>query len=203
MSEINVKKEFAQYGKYCFILAILCIFAVMFELLRFVISVLQYVSWVLQLFIIIVMILSILNVGKAGKTLKNDNLLGCRNFIIIGGILIGIGLAAILSAATVQSSDPGSSEAVQIYTTYGILILFGLILIIIGVIIEILAWVKLRRFFNNNMSMFPNNIGKNAKSGATLCLVGAILSLTIILVIIGFILYAIGYFKLSSLKRLE
>ncbi|MBD3255348.1 MAG: zinc-ribbon domain-containing protein [Candidatus Lokiarchaeota archaeon] len=54
-----------------------------------------------------------------------------------------------------------------------------------------------------NGSMFPPNIASDAETGAKLMKIAGILYLTIILIIIGFILEVIGYFKLSSLKNLS
>ena len=206
-----MNKNFAQFGMYCLILAILSLVAFIFGIGGMFVTVLQYVNWVVQLVIIVVIILAIIAIGKAGNELKNENVLGFRNFIVIaiilvtiGLILLGVGIGMILTTATGQTSlDPGSPEAIQIYITWGILILVGLIMIIIGAILEIFAWGKLKRFFINNMSMFPDNIGSSAKTGATLCQIGAILNLTIILAFIGWILKVIGYFMLSKLKELK
>ena len=73
---------------------------------------------------------------------------------------------------------------------------------LIAAIFNILAWGKLEDFFRANMNMFPADIGNDARSGANLCKVGAILNITIILAFIGDILRIIGYFKLAALKNL-
>ena len=52
------------------------------------------------------------------------------------------------------------------------------------------------------MNMFPIPIGDNARTGANLCKIGAILNITIFLAFIGDILRIIGYFKLASLKNI-
>jgi len=51
--------------------------------------------------------------------------------------------------------------------------------------------------------MFPEKIGKSAKTGASLLMIGAIFNLTIILAVVGFILLVIGFFKLSALKNFK
>ncbi len=67
---------------------------------------------------------------------------------------------------------------------------------------RLLAWSQLEKFFTNNVSLFSQNISDDAKAGAKLCKIGAILDITIILGVIGEILRIVGYFKLASLRNL-
>ena len=95
MSNVNVNREFAQFGKYCLILAILSILAFIFGIGAYFVSVLEYVNYAIQIGIIVIVILAVINIGKAGNALKNDDLLKFRNFIVIALILIFVGLIFI------------------------------------------------------------------------------------------------------------
>ncbi len=204
MSEAN--KNFATFGLICLILAILSLVAVVVSILAMFVSAVVYVSWGVQIVILVLIIIGALMVGKAGSALNNDNLLTFRTYIIIGtvmifvgSILIPIGINTIVARAT--SEGAGTPEAIQVYVTWGIIILVGLIMIIVGGVLNIIAWGRLKRFFDANMSMFSGDIGKSAKTGAFLCQLGAIFFLTFILAIVGFILSVIGYFMLSKLRN--
>ena len=54
-----------------------------------------------------------------------------------------------------------------------------------------------------NLGLFSQQIAKDARDGAKLCKIGAILDITVILMFIGNILRVIGYFKLASLNDLD
>lgn len=168
----------------------------------------SYVNWVIQIVAIIVLILALGNIKNAGNALNNENLLDFRFKIIlalilnlIGLIIITVGWVSIVAIAT--GPDPGSSSAAQGYITFGIVIIAGIIILILGVVMEILAWGRLKNFFRNNKGMFPEGIGSSGESGSLLLQIGAILNLTVIFIFVGFILRVIGYYKLSALKDLE
>ena len=75
-------------------------------------------------------------------------------------------------------------------------------MIIVGAVFEIIAWGQLKRFFDSNLAMFPEDIGKSAKTGSFLCQLGAIFNITFILAPVGAILKVVGYFMLFKLKKL-
>ncbi|MFX0072945.1 MAG: hypothetical protein ACFFAO_17850 [Candidatus Hermodarchaeota archaeon] len=205
MSDIKVNKEFSEFGKKAQILGILALISFLLSIVAFFVAVVGYVNSAVQVVSLIIMILATGNIKRAGLALKNQSLLAFRSKIIIalilvliGGIIIGVGIAGIFAIA--YGPNP---EAWEGYVVFGLMIIIGLIFIIVGAVLEILAWKDLKNFFTTNKSMFPEEIGNKAESGSKLMLIGAILTLTFILAFIGFILRVIGYFKLSALKDLE
>ena len=205
MSDNDVKRNFAQFGGKMLILAILALIGFIIGVISLFVAAAGYVGYVIQIASLIVLILALVNIGKIAKKLNNRDLSSFRSKIIlalilsfIGGILFAIGLAAILAIA--YGPDPGAWEG---YVVFGIMALIGLVLMIVGAILEILAWNDLKHFFRDNKSMFPEPIGKSAESGSKFLMIGSIFTLTIILAFIGFIFRVIGYFKLSALKKLK
>ena len=207
MSEVN--KEFSEFGSKMLILAILALISFVLGVIAYAIPALQYVNWACLVVSIIVLILALGNIKTAGEALNNnENLSSFRSKIIvalilalIGTIFVTIGYVSIM--AIVNGPDPGSTGAIQGYISFGILILIGLVLLIVGGVFEIIAWDRLKTFFENNLKMFPEGIGNSAKTGSYLMKLGAIFNLTFILAIVGFILRVIGYFMMSKLKDLE
>ena len=206
MSDAN--KDFSDFGKKALILAILYLISFILGISALFVVALSYVIWVVLVFIIVFLILAASSIGKAGDKLNNKNLRSFRTRIIVavilislGAIMITVGFAVIF--ATIQGDDPGGPEAVQTYITYGIIALIGIIISIIGAVFELLAWIDMKGFFGDNLSKFPEDIGKSAKMGALLCMIGAIFTLTFILAFLGYLLRVIGYFMLAKLKDLE
>jgi uncharacterized membrane protein len=207
LSEIN--KEFAEFGSKMLILAILALISFVLGIIAYAIPAVQYVNWAFLVVSIVVLILALGNIKTAGEALDNNtNLSSFRSKIIvalilalIGTIFVTIGYASIVAIA--NGPDPGSPAAVQGYITFGILILIGIVVLVVGAVFEIIAWGSLRDFFKNNLSMFPEGIGKNAETGCFLMKLGAIFNLTFILAIVGFVLRVIGYFMMSKLKDIE
>ncbi|TFG22269.1 MAG: hypothetical protein EU529_10915 [Promethearchaeota archaeon] len=216
MSNTDENKILAKFGLLCPILAILyfvfvvisIIGALSLHLLRLVLD----ISFVLQMGILAFIIVGARIVGKAGSTLNNKNLLNFRTYIIIGsvlitfgghwlGILYPIGINIIEDRAT--SGGAGTPEAIAVYITWGIIILIGLIIMIIGSVFNIIAWGRLKNFFDANMVKFSGNIGESAKKGAFVCQLGAIFSLTFFLSLVGNLLNVIGYLMLLKLKDAE
>ena len=207
MSEVN--KEFSEFGNKMLILAILSLISFVLGIIAYAIPAVQYVNWAFLVVSIVVLILALGNIKTAGEALdNNEKLSSFRSKIIvalilalIGTIFVTIGWLTIL--AIVEGPDPGSPAAIQGYISFGILILIGIVILIVGGVFEIIAWGSLRDFFKNNLSKFPEGIGKNAETGCYLMKLGAIFNLTFILAVIGFILRVIGYFMLSKLKDLD
>ncbi len=206
MSDAN--KDFSDFGKKALILAILYLISFILGISAMFVVALSYVNLVIAVVIIVFLILAASSIGKAGDKLNNKKLRSFRTRIIVavilislGAIMITVGFAVIF--ATIQGDDPGGTEAVQTYITYGIIALIGIIISIIGAVFELLAWIDMKGFFGDNLSKFPEDIGKSAKTGALLCMIGAIFTLTFILAFLGYLLRAIGYFMLAKLKDLE
>lgn len=74
---------------------------------------------------------------------------------------------------------------------------------LVAAILQIQAWSSLESFFANNATLFPQEIAEDARVGAKLCKIGAILDITVILMFFGDILRVIGYFRLASLNDLD
>lgn len=200
MSSSNVKNEFSEFGKKCLILAILSLISFILGILSFSVPELGYVNIVIFLIYVIIMIMALGNINEAANKLNNKDLFSFRKRMIvvlvlslIGLILLYVGLAGILAIAS--SSDPGSSSAIAGYATFGLMMLVGIILLIVALIMEIIAWSDLRGFFRDNKSMFSEDIAKSAKTGSLLMMLGAI-------PIVGPILRVVGCFMLSKLKNL-
>jgi len=206
MSEAN--KDFSDFGKKALILAILYLISFIIGIIGIFVEAAAYVNWVIGVVIIVFLILAASSVGKAGAKLNNDDLKSFRTRIIVavilttlGIIMATLGIAGMIAAYETQ--EPGTPVFVQSMVTFGLMILIGVVIIIIGAIFELLAWTDLKGFFRDNLSKFPENIGNSAKTGTLLCLIGAIFTLTFILAFLGSLLRAIGYFMLAKLKDLE
>lgn len=174
--------------------------------------VLSIVTWFIPLVGIITIIISVIvfflfldavgNIRKAGMALNNEDLLSFRTkiiialiLIVIGNILwtiglIGIGIVIFFTVITAA------------LLPYILITVTGIVLLIIGAILTIMAWGRLKDFFESNKSMFPQDVSIDAKKGANYCRIGAILDLTIILMFVGFVFRILGLFKLSSLSVL-
>lgn len=206
----DASKEFSEFGKKSLILAILYLMAFILSIIMIIpaLAGLAYVAtWVVFVVLIVFLILAAKNIGKAGDKLNNKDLRSFRTRIIVVVILITLGLIMVTLGfvgymATIQEEDPGSPATAQAYITFGIIIVIGVVILIIGVVFEVLAWTDMKGFLRDNLTMFPEEIGKSAQTGVLLCMIGAILSLTF-LAFIGYLLRAIGYFKLAKLKDLE
>jgi len=206
MSDAN--KDFSEFGKKALILAILYLIAFILALIGWANRWVSYASLVVLIVILVFLIIAVGSIGKAGSKLNNEDLRSFRTRIIVAAILVTLGL--ILATVgysvimfTVQTDEPGSSAAIVNYIIFGILLLIGIILLIIGAIFELLAWTDMKGFFRDNLSMFPEDVGKSAQTGSLLCMIGAILTLTFVLAPFGYLLRAIGYFMLMKLKDLE
>ena len=210
MSNEAANKNLATFGLLSLILAIFSIIAFVTGIVSWIFSFVTYINWGVLGIIMVLLIIGGVFVGKAGDNLNDDNARIFRTKIIVAVILvfvamilIGVSIATIIVTATGQTPlDPGSPEAIGIYVTYGIMILAGIAMIIVGAVFEIIAWGKLKRFFDSKLAMFPEDIGKSAKTGAFLCQLGAIFNITFILAPVGAILKVVGYFMLFKLKKL-
>ena len=206
MSDAN--KDFSDFGNKSLILAILYLIAFILALIGWANRWVSYAGLVVIIVIMVFLIIATDSVGKAGKKLNNEDLRSFRSRILVAAILVTLGL--ILATVgysviifTLQTDDPGSSAAIGNYIIFGILLLIGIILLIVGAIFELLAWTDMKGFFDDNLSKFPEDIGNSAKTGSLLCMIGAILTLTFVLAVFGHLLRAIGYFMLMKLKELE
>lgn len=199
MSE--VKKEFIEFGNKMFILFILAIISFVAGIIGWAVPELGFINLILMIVYFVFLILARGNIVNANKSLNNEDLTSfCKRILvaiittIIGSIFLQIGLAGIYAIA--YGPDPGSDAAIAGYIVLGLLVLVGIVLVIIAIIFDILAWSDMKGFFRDNKTMFPEDKAKNAETGSLLMMLGAI-------PFVGFILRIIGSYFLSQLKDIE
>jgi len=195
MSNMDVRKDFYEFGKNMQIVAI-C-------------TVLSIVTGVTGLIALIFIFIALGNIKNANLKLNNEYLEQFRSkyiraFIlrICGTIVLIAGVINILVIVYIPMDITSYWITVSISI---ILIPTGLVFMITSVVAEMKAWKNLKRFFEENRSMFPDNLNNELIDGCdklkTAVLLNA-LGFLIITIIIGFIYQVIGYFKLAKLNTL-
>ena len=193
MSDTNY--QFSQFGKKMLTIAILSIIGLILGIIGSFAPVVGIVNWIIQIVILSILISATKLTLEANGVLNNDDLGNFCRRIKTAAILTIIGLLFFYIALILIST--GAVAAI----IFGIILIIpGIILLIIAAIKRIQGWSDLKGFFRDNKAMFPGETGKKGETGSLLLMIGAIFYLTIILMIIGFILDVIGYFMLSSLK---
>ena len=195
MSNMDVRKDFYEFGKNMQIVAI-C-------------TVLSLVTGVTSLIALIFIFIALGNIKNANLKLNNEYLEEfrskyVRSFVlrICGTIVVMIGVIDIVLFLFLPF------YIISFWTTFTIsviLILAGLIFLITSVVVEMKAWKNLKRFFEENRSMFPGNLYNELIDGCDKLKTAALLNalgFLIITIIIGFIYQIIGYFKLAKLNNL-
>jgi len=206
MSNPEVNREFSEFGGRMKVMAILTLVSVVIGLFTGFSTDFASVGFVDAVVVFVVFILFILVLGdikSAGTMLNNKNLLSFRSKIITGFILGIIGIiffTAGLVGLGITIFFIGSFVLAIIPLTIS---LIGIVFLVIAAILQIQAWGRLEYFFTNNATLFSQQVAEDARAGAKLCRIGAILDITIILTFIGDILRVIGYFKLAALKYSE
>ena len=195
MSNIGVKKEFRDFGKFIHISAILMILSI---------------ATVITGFIAIILVLIAMKfIKRANYTLNNSSLHEFRSkyirgFIskICGMVVLVTGVASLVLFFYIPTSIP-------IYISLSLSIIFmitGLVFVYSGLADEMKSWKSLKLFFENSSKMFPPNISNEAIKGCDKLRTGTLLhSLGFLIVpaIIGFIYQVKGYFMLATLNKLE
>ncbi len=195
MSNMDVRKDFYEFGKNMQIVAI-C-------------TVLSIVTGVTGLIALIFTFVALGNIKNANLKLNNEYLKQFRSkyvraFIlrISGTIVLIAGVINILVIVYLPM------DITSYWTTVSISIIvmpIGLVFMITSVFAEMKAWKNLKRFFEENRSMFPDHLNYELIDGCdklkTATLLNA-LGFLIITIIIGFIYQVIGYFKLAKLNTL-
>ena len=192
---MDVRKDFYEFGKNMQIVAI-C-------------TVLSLVTGVTSLIALIFIFIALGNIKNANLKLNNEYLEEfrskyVRSFVlrICGTIVVMIGVIDMVLFLFLPS------YIISFWTTFTIsviLILAGLIFLITSVVVEMKAWKNLKRFFEENRSMFPGNLYNELIDGCDKLKTAALLNalgFLIITIIIGFIYQIIGYFKLAKLNNL-
>jgi hypothetical protein len=136
----------------------------------------------------------------------------CYKFLIIGmaltltSVVTGMFITDAIASELLIILENPSLTMEQLIATMIPLIYLGIITWI-GAIFEFMAWRKFEVFWLQNIRIFPENIGpivakaiRNLKNAAFM----TILSFLIVTILIGVILYLLGYFTLGdTLKKLD
>ena len=195
MSDIEVKKEFREFGKNIQVVGI-C-------------TVLTIVTGITTLIALIFMFIALGSIKRVNIHLNNASLHEFRSKYIRGFISRICGTAVLIVGVVNLVLFLFIPISFPIYTSLIIPIILmtsGLLFILIGVAAEIGAWKNLKIFFENNRKMFPATISNEAIEGCQKLKTGTLLNafgFLIIPAIIGFIYQIIGYFKLAKLNNLS
>jgi hypothetical protein len=195
MSNININKEFHEFGKFIQIVAILTIVSLAAGLTGFI----------ALIFIFIAMGC----IKRANCTLNNSLLSEFRSKYIRGFILRICGMAVLITGGVSLGLFFFKTTPYPLYislTLSLILLIAGLVFIYSGVAAEMNAWKNLKIFFENNSKMFPATISNEAIKGCDKLKTGILLSalgFLIVPAIIGFIFQVKGYFMLATLNKIS
>ncbi len=195
MSNMDVRKDFYEFGKNIQIVAI-C-------------TVLSIVTGVTGLIALIFTFIALGNIKNANLKLNNEYLEEFRSkyikaFIlrICGTIVLILGVINLVLFFFIPYYF--SSFWIMISIS-AILILTGITFGITSLVAEMKAWESLKRFFVENRSMFPGSISHELIEGCDKLKTAALLNalgFLIITIIVGFIYQVIGYFNLAKLNTL-
>jgi len=195
MSNMDVREDFYEFGKNMQIVAI-C-------------TVLSIVTGVTGIIALIFTFIGLGNIKNANLKLNNEYLEEFRSkyiraFIlrICGTIVLVVGVINMVFFVFIPSDFASFWMTLSISIS---LVLAGLIFLIVSVVVEMKAWKSLKRFFEENRSMFPDNLYHELIEGCDKLKTAALLNalgFLIITIIIGFIYQVIGYFKLAKLNTL-
>lgn len=197
LSEDQILRQFGEFGKYIYYIAILIIISCCTFFI-------PYVGTVLSILQLIFLIQGLGVIKRINSTLNNQNLEEFRSKIILGMIITIVATAIIVAAFGAVLVSMTSRTGLLIILIGLILVAF--IIMMIGAYLSMKAWESLNDFFTQNRNMFPNYLADEAIEGtkdlknAALC---TLLFFLIITLIIGFILQIIGYFKLGKMRELE
>jgi hypothetical protein len=195
MSELSVKKEFHDFGKFIQVAAILTIVSIVTGISGFIAIILVFVA--------------MKSIKRANYTLNNSSLHEFRSKYIRGFISKICGMIVLMTGVANMVLFFFIPTPFPFYITLSlsiILMISGLVFIYSGVAAEMKAWKNLKSFFENNSKMFPADISNEVKNGCDKLKTGALLTslgFLIVPAIIGFIYQVKGYFKLATLYKLE
>ncbi|MHA1914927.1 MAG: zinc ribbon domain-containing protein [Promethearchaeota archaeon] len=195
MSNISVRKEFHDFGKYIQVAAILTIVSITTGITGFVAMILIFVAMG--------------SLKRANYTLNNPWLNEFRSKYIKGFVARICGTVVLIIGGVNLGLFFFFTNPFPIYISLSIpivLMITGIVLLYVGVAAEMKAWKNLKLFFVNNGKMFPANISEEAIEGCDKLKTGALLSslgFLIVPAIIGFIYQIKGYFALATLNKLS
>ncbi len=173
------------------------------------------ISSVIEIAKLAILIIALKSIKKVSTQLNNANFEEFRTKILvamtirsIGSIVVSFWTLFILVPylnAPIYDYGPRFLYFQELLVMFILILVFAFIFMIVGAFKEMKAWENLNIFFTQNSKLFPEIFSRDAIKAtrklrkAALCYVLAFL---IVPLIIGFILYIIGYFKLSKLKDL-
>ncbi|MFX0023643.1 MAG: zinc ribbon domain-containing protein [Candidatus Hermodarchaeota archaeon] len=195
MSNISVRKEFHDFGKYIQVAAILTIVSI--------------TTGMAGLIAMIFVFIAIGTLKRANKILNNSSLREFRSKYIKGVISRICGMVVLIIGGVNIGLFYFFPSPFPFYISLSIpiiLMIVGIVLIYVGVAAEMKAWKNLKAFFENNYKMFPANISEEAIEGCDRLKTGALLSslwFLIVPAIIGFIYQVKGYFNLATFNKLS
>lgn len=195
MSNIGVRKEFHESGKYFRVVAILTIVSITAGIAGFIAMIFVFIAMGC--------------LKRANYTLNNSSLHEFRSKYIRGFISRICGMVVLITGVVNLVFFFFFSTSFPFYISLYlpiILMISGLVLIYVGVAAEMKAWKNLKIFFENNFKMFPADISDEAIKGCDKLKTGTLLSslwFLIVPAIIGFIYQVKGYFMLATLNKLS
>ena len=196
MSNIDVKKNFQDFGKNFQIVAICFILSIATGITGFIASIFIFIA--------------LGNIKKINLQLNNVSLEQFRKKYIKGFISGLVGMSILVtggvSIALYFIFMPFSISIWTILLISITLLSAGLIFIIVGLASEIKAWKNLKVFFENNSKLFPSDLSSELIDGCDKLKKGTLLNafgFLVIPAIVGFVFQAIGFFKLAKLNTLS
>ena len=197
MSDLDIRSEFYEFGKKMKIVGIMTILVII-----------PYVGSFLSFIGLIFALMALGDIRNANNKLNQSSLENYRSKYITA-IIIRI----ISTAISAIGSFYTSNWVLDFVFTFNLSALIGgaIILIIsfmlniIAAVFEMDAWRSLTDFFNQNRTLFQQQIVIEAADGSDKLRSAAlmnILSFLIITILIGWILQIIGYFKLAKLEEI-
>ncbi len=195
MSNIGIRKEFHDFGKYIQVVAILTIVSITTGIAGFIAMIFVFIAMG--------------SLKRANYTLNNSSLHEFRSKYIRGFVSRICGMVILIIGGVNLALFFFVPTSLPIYITLSvpiILMISGIVFIYVGVAAEMKAWKNLKIFFENNLKMFPANISEEVINGCNKLKTGTLLSslwFLIVPAIIGFIYQVKGYFKLATLNKLS
>jgi len=195
MTNIEVRKNFHDFGKYIQVAAILTIVSISAGIAGFIAMIFVFIA--------------MRNLKRVNFTLNNLSLHEFRSQYIKGFISRICGTVILIIGGVNLALFFFISTSIPFYISLSvpiILMISGIVLIYVGVAAEMKAWKNLKLFFENNFNMFPAKVSEEAIKGCDKLKTGTLLSslgFLIVPAIIGFIYHVKGYFMLATLKKLS
>jgi uncharacterized membrane protein len=170
-----------------------------------VLTIVPYLSYVTSIVAFVFIIMALNNIRNINSQLNNILLAEYRSRYIPGFIIRLIGTFAL--SISLNAFPRFNFYYPSLFNVLAISVpaIVGLILMIIGGSIEMSAWDRLKLFFEENQSIFPEYFQNKAIYACEKLRTGALLyalGFLIITILIGFILQVIGYFSLAKFNQL-